>query len=78
MVKTQPKTPQTRPIFTEEAQKMRQNKGPPLPDNEKIATDLIRLENLPRVTGKVTVEIEFKCFPRRKTQCLWWTSWMGC
>ena len=44
MVKTQPKTSQTRPIFTEEAQKMRRNKGPPLPDNEKIATDLVRLE----------------------------------
>ena len=65
MVKTQTKIPLTPPIFTEEAQKMRQNKGPALPGNEKMATDLRRLEKLPRVTGNVTVQMmeEFKCFP---------------
>ena len=65
MVKTQTKIPLTRPIFTEEAQKTTQNKAPPPHGNEKMATDLLRLEKLPRVTGNVTVQMmeEFKCFP---------------
>ena len=69
MVKTQTKIPLTRPIFTEEAQKTTQNKAPPPHGNEKMATDLLRLEKLPRVTGNVTVQMmeEFKCFPWTQT-----------
>ena len=65
MVKTQTKIPLTRPIFTEEAQKTKHNKGPLPHGNEKMATDLLRLEKLPIATGNVTVQMmeEFKCFP---------------
>ena len=46
---------------------MRQNKVPAQPGNEKDDR-VLRVEKLPRLTGKVTKQImeELKCFPLRK------------
>ena len=65
MEKKRSKKPLTRPKFTEKVQETRLNDVQTQPVNDERATELIRLEKMPRVPGRITIQMmeEFKMFP---------------
>ena len=65
MKKPQLKVPLNRPIFTEEALKTAPATAPTQSAKDSMATELLRIEKMPKMPGRMTIRMmeEFKKFP---------------
>ena len=65
MKKPELKAPLTRPVFTEKLQKIASADGQTKSTKNIMATELLRIEKMPKMPGRMTIRMmeEFKLFP---------------